>query len=188
MNPQQEVTMHPTRIAVWIATATLAISLTAPAYAQPIENDGAPPSAEALERIKKMRGKVLREKVGLSEEKAKKVEASLDAHEPERRRVREATRTARKQLRDLLEANSDDQPAYDAALGKLRAGMKKMMELRDKQLDLFKKDLTPKEQAKLGQILGKLRKKMHGKGRHGGKGRRGGAAERHGGPDLEGDE
>ncbi len=165
--------MKHTRIALWIAGAALALSLSGPAYAQPEDDDGAPPTAEVQERVKKMRGKVLREKVGLSEEKAKKVEAIFDALEPERRKVREEVRTARKQLRELFKADSDDQAAYDAALAKLREATKKTVALRDKQFEALKKELTPKEHAKIVHRLDKLRKKVHRQGNRGKQGRRG---------------
>lgn len=176
--------MKHNRIALFIAGAALAFSLSGAAYAQSEDDDGAPPTAEVQERVKKMRGKVLREKLGLSEEKAKKVEAIFDALEPERRKVREEVRAARKQLRELLKADSDDQPAYDAALAKLREATKKTVALRDKQFEALKKELTPKEQAKIVHQLAKLRKKVHGQMSRGKHGRRGGPRPRgEGAPD-----
>jgi len=130
--------------------------IASPAWAEP--PDG--PPGKQLERFNKMRGKLLRKKVGLSEAKAAKVEAVFKTFAPLRKKLRKTVRGARKDLRQLFKSDSDDQAAYRVALTKLRNANKAMQQLNDKQYGQVEKILTPKEQAKLLRAMQRVRRKM----------------------------
>lgn len=140
----------------------LALSVTAPAWADP--PSGAPsghPGGRSKEKMQEMRSHMLRERVGLTEEKAKRVEAILDKYAPERKRSHEALRDAREDLRALVESKSEDENLYKKMLGDVRAKRKAMQDLMDRAFNDVAKELTPSEQARLFLSL----EEMHGFGR-----------------------
>jgi len=141
-----------------LATA-LALSFTAPALAQPTPDNPGPPAA-ARKRFEKLRDKVLKEKIGLSDAKAKQVVTIFQKYRAERRKTQGELRKARQTLRKLLEDDSNDQTAYDAALTKLHQSAKKIDQLRDQQFADLKAVLTPKEQAKTLRALQKVKRLM----------------------------
>jgi Spy/CpxP family protein refolding chaperone len=162
----------------WIALAATvaliaAVALPAAFAQQPDQdpNGGPPDKAEMQKRMKAMRRKLLTTKVGLSEEKANKVEKVIDSVDEERQKIHKSILEEKKTLKELLEQNSDDQDSYEGALARLRAAHKQQQELRDKQIDALKKELTPKEQAKMLKAMSKFKKKMarkvHKRGRPG---------------------
>jgi hypothetical protein len=167
-----------------LMAALLAAGLALPAYAQtgsrppkpapvassrapraaPAARPGAPaPRAAALtpaaQRAKAVRGQILRTRVGLSEERAGKVEAILDRNAPERRRLQGEIQAATKALRELMRANSQDQQAYARALEQLRAGQKALRNLREREDEAVRQVLKPREQALLLRSLENLRRK-----------------------------
>ena len=113
-----------------------------------------------------MRSKMLRDRVGLSEDKARKVEAILDKYAPERKKNHEEMRAAREKLHALVDGKSDDQAQYRAALDTVRAKKKAAQDVMSRAFDEVAKELTPKEQARLFLSL----EDMRGKGRGHGKG------------------
>lgn len=135
------------------------------AFAAPAFGESPPPSASAdrgghfEQRVHEMRSRVLRERIGLTEDKARKVEAILDRYAPERRRVATRMREALKKLRALTASNSDDQAAYRGALGQVRASRKALQELMDRAFTEVAKELTPREQVRLFLALDDLRGK-----------------------------
>ncbi|GEM_PF-4208665 len=132
-----------------------------------------------MEKMKEMRGKMLRERIGLTEEKAKKVEAVLDGFHERHMAMREKHRTAMRALKDLVKADSNDQEAYKNALDEMKANHQERQALMEEQMEALKKVVDPKEQAKLFLAHERMTKKMHKfmkegkKGKKGKKGKRG---------------
>jgi len=147
----------------------LALSVVAPAFAAP------PAPSASSERVdqkkREMRGRMLRDRVGLSDDKARRVEAVLEKYGPERKRVHSALRDAKEKLRSLVAGKSDDQAAYRAALDQLRSSRKALLDLMERAFGEVSKELTPKEQAKLFLALDELHMGM-GRGMHHGHGPR----------------
>ena len=102
-------------------------TLALPAMAQPGPGGrgrrGQPPRGQApahkMKRAQKMIGKALRNKLGLSGEKARKVEAILKQHIAAQRKLKGQIRTARQDLGKLFRSDSNDQNAGKAALDKM---------------------------------------------------------------------
>ncbi len=134
----------------------LAVALAAPsAWAQ---KDAA--RAKVEQRIEKIRGEVLRKKVGLDEAKAKQVEKLLDKYEPQRQAAQKQMREKQRTLGALLKADSNDQQAYKNAIKGYRDADKKLRAVRDKEFDEVAKLITPKQQAKLVVALRKMQAKI----------------------------
>ena len=136
------------KIAPWL-TAALALSIVTPAVADPGTGGASGPGAHR----KEIRARMLREKAGLPEEKAKKVEAILERFAPERERLRHELRAAHEKLQALVAGNGDDQAAYRTALEHLKAQRKAMIDLMDRAFAEVSRELTPKEQAKLFVVM-----------------------------------
>jgi Spy/CpxP family protein refolding chaperone len=137
----------------------MAVSLfaCAPAAAAP---PNTPPSGNPHEhRLQQMRSRVLRDKVGLSDDKAAKVEVILEKYAPERRRVAQKLREGRQKLKALMTLSSEDQAAYRAALDQIRVNRKALQDLMERAFNEISKELTPKEQARLFLALDDLRGK-----------------------------
>jgi Spy/CpxP family protein refolding chaperone len=127
-----------------------------------------PPNASPHEaRLQHIRSRVLRDKVGLSDDKAVKVEVILEKYAPERRRFAQKLREGRQKLRALMTLNSEDQTAYRGALDQIRTNRKALQDLMERAFGEISKELTPKEQARLFLALDDLK----GKGRRHGRGR-----------------
>ena len=149
-------------------------TLTTSATAQPADTDepsaGAkrrspharkrPTAAQIEKRVKKLRDKVLRGKVGLSDAEAKKVEAVFQRHSAARTKAQQRLREGRRALRRLFKSDSDDQAAYDAALTKVQSGHFEMQRIRKLQFDELRTLLEPKQQALLLRELQKMRRKI----------------------------
>lgn len=118
------------------------------------------------EHMKQMRGNMLRQRVGLDDEKAKQVEAAFDRFDKEHFALRKNVHTARKKIQALLKSDSEEQQAYLAALKELRLAHDKLHSLRQRQMDSIDKVLTPKQRAKVLVSLHHMKRK-HGKGPHG---------------------
>lgn len=151
--------------ALWLASPV--------AEAQEPDERPAAQQGEKRERIKKLRDKVLRGKVGLDGDKAHKVEKILRQHRDKQRVIKKEIREAKDRLRALLKEDSGDDGAFDEALAKLRAAHKSLALQRDADFEELRKVLTAKEQAKLLRALLQLRQHLRAQveGRAGGKGR-----------------
>ncbi len=181
------MTKHLRTLVITLFVSTLAL----PAMAQPRQGGqgrwGQPPGqmkgpnkqqrAKQMKRAEKMVGKALRNKLGLSDAKATKVEAILKQHRASQQKIQAEIRKARQALRKLFQTDSNDQKAWGAALDEMEKGHKALAKGRDKQFAALKKVLTPKEQAKLLRGLNQLQKRMKAKrgqrGQRGQKGQRG---------------
>jgi len=137
----------------WLTLPAL-LSTAVPAFADP---PASAPAGAPAPRVERIRSRVLRDKVGLTEDKARKVEAVLDKYAPERKRLGMALRDARQKLRALLVLNSEDEGAYRAALDALRTNRKALADLMDRAFTEIGKELTAKEQAKLFVALERMR-------------------------------
>jgi Spy/CpxP family protein refolding chaperone len=139
----------------------------APAVAAP----SPPPHASAREnRLQELRSRVLRDRVGLTGDKAVKVEAILEKYAPERRRVAQKLREGRQKLKALMTLNSEDQAAYRGALDQIRTNRKALQDLMERAFSEISKELTPKEQARfflaLDDLRGKKARRHFRDGRH----------------------
>jgi Spy/CpxP family protein refolding chaperone len=136
----------------------------APAIAAP-NTPAAAPAGPMAQRLQKLRSRVLRDKVGLTDDKAVKVEAILDRYAPERRKVALKLRDGRQKLKALMVLNSEDQGAYRSALDEIRTNRKALQDLMARAFDEIAKELTPKEQGRLFLALDDLRGKGLGRRR-----------------------
>lgn len=151
-----------------------ALAASAPALAQPAPGGRrADKRAQVEERMREVRKRMLRDRVGLDEKKALAVEKVLDKNAGAERVARQEERKYREEIERLLAADSSDQAAYAKALAGLRASEKKLAAMRQSELDEVAKLLTPKEQAKfvtalrrmgqrLGRALGRYRQEHGG--------------------------
>ena len=174
--------MFQTRIARFVLPAALALSVAAPALARPA-HPGAPAQARAEKRakiearLKKIRGEVLRKRVGLDETHARRVEAILDRYRPKRQALQKQMRTHRQAIGKLLKADSNDQNAYRREIAGMRSAKRQLDALRERELNEVSRLLTPKQQAKLAVALRRMQRRLHNamqqyRGRKGGGGPR----------------
>jgi Spy/CpxP family protein refolding chaperone len=119
----------------------------------------APPPGPMEQKLMRVRSRVLREKVGLTDDKASKVEAILDRYAPERRRIALKIRDGRQKLKALLVLNSEDQAAYKGALEEVRTNRTALQALMERAFNDIATQLTPKEQARLFLALQDLKVK-----------------------------
>lgn len=154
--------MRP-RTMLWLALPLTLLAL--PALAQPTRPPvtrppvrpavSAPASAAAPGTAS--RAQVLRRQVGLSDERASKVEKVLDKMAPERDKVQGDIREARKTLATLLHSKSKDQKAYGRALDQLYRGHRTLQAIRDREYEALKQVLEPREQALMLRALERAR-------------------------------
>jgi Spy/CpxP family protein refolding chaperone len=146
-----------------VALAALALAPVVYVWSVSAQEGGEPTDEQRDERtarFEERRRKVLKNRVGLDDEKAKKVEGIFGRMQEERRRLQDEAAATRKELRALLESDSNDQKAYDEALTKLEQTHKALGDLRYKYFDETKTILTPKERAKLLKVLQQVKKAM----------------------------
>ena len=134
-----------------VGIAIAALFLALPVQAQPRGSGGgqAPSPAQIEKKLQKVRARLLREHVGLSEKKARKVEAIFERFAPRTRKIEQQKRDAKETLRYLFETDSNDQKAYAKALAKLQRTQEAMQRIRARQFEEIQKILLPKQQAKL---------------------------------------
>lgn len=148
------------RIPMLLALIAATLTLAFPAAA---DDDATPPAKkrELIEqRMQQVRARVLREHVGLTEAKAKRVEAIMDRTQKERRKLRQETRRHRRKIARLLRRDADDQAAYRKALVQAMKARKRAADLEVREFEEIAKVLTPKEHAKLLAAHQKVRRKL----------------------------
>lgn len=149
-----------------LSSVVLSLALLLAAMPARAENKGGEDKrAKVEQRLKQLRNRILRQEVGLDEKKADEVQKVLLKYEPERRKLQRQHRQHRSELRDLLQADSNDDAAYKKSIEGFRSTQKKLNALRDKEMDEIAKLVTPKQQAKLYAALERLRKRMARRGR-----------------------
>jgi len=114
---------------------------------------------DVVHRFSAVRAKVLREKAGLSDEKAAQVEQLMDASHEKRRGLQRTMRENNRILMTLIETGSDDQQAYAQSLEALFQARQQMGELKSQELQALRGFLTPKEQALVLIEMRKMRQK-----------------------------
>ncbi len=112
-------------------------------------------------KMKKVRAKVLRERVGLSEKRAVRLEQTLDGFNKQRWLIKKEMHRNHKKLRQLLLDDSNDQRAYKQSIDALAVGRAKIDVLKGEQMSALRKQLNPKEQAKAMMALHRMRRRMH---------------------------
>lgn len=141
-----------------LAVGAIAISpITIMAQATPGQGRPRFTPEQKLEHIKTMRGKMLREQVGLDEKKAVEVEKALAAFDADHVKFHQAKRDAKQQLSEVVKDPNATDKAYRAAVAKQRAAHKQMHNLREREWNRVSTMLTPKQQALLLLSLGKMK-------------------------------
>lgn len=153
-----------------LLTLSLSLLIAGAALAQPRGPRGEM-TPERVEKFKEKRGELLREKVGLSEALATRVEAVMDKFQAERQELHGQVMEAKQALQTLLEEDSGDQLAYKANLDTLLAIRTSMQELHEAEISEIRGLLTPKEATKLLSTMERVHKRMRGMKGHGRKGR-----------------
>mgnify|MGYP001290096776 CR=1 FL=1 len=139
-------------------------------------------------RMKKIRLKLLQEKVGLTPEKVETVTALLDANSEARLTLQHEMKTAHRRLTALVEADPDDADAFEVTIDALLRARRALANMRHDELSQLRKLLEPREVGRLMIALDHLKRKMHRKrNRRPGKGKRGRVrGDRQGDEDLQG--
>ena len=109
------------------------------------------------QKIVELRGRLLREMVGLNDSRAREVELVLESFDDEHQTYSSMLDVAQRKMRSLLDEKSDDEKAYTQTVEDLRLAHDYLHQLRDRQFRAMQKILKPKEQALFFQSLGKLR-------------------------------
>lgn len=138
-------------------------------------NDGHAKHGKRFEaKMKKHRGKMLRERIGLNEGKAQQVEKLMDEFHTRKRALRQEMRANHKALKTLLAGDSNDQRAYQVAVQAMISARAQVAQLHDQEIAALRTLLTPKQQAKALMALHRMKQhmrhrmhRMHRKGRHG---------------------
>jgi Spy/CpxP family protein refolding chaperone len=134
------------------------IPLAATAFAQPQAGPKKAPAAETdekksrparAERLADLRQRLLRDRVGLSAEKTRAIEAIVQQSAPERAAAQTELADARRELAALFASDSDDQAAWATALAKMKEAHATAAALREREYEAIAAVLTPKEQAQL---------------------------------------
>ena len=186
------------RVGVMAIVTLIALLLSPMAMAEPPEQRrrGEGQMGEKLhERMKELRGRILKKRVGLDAERIDEVEAILQKGDQERKGLHRAMRESHEKLRHLIKADAEDGASYEAAVGTLLKSRQRLHELQHGELERLRELLSPKEMGKLVMALHRLKKRMkrmheraggdemdrgrrgegrRGEGRRGRRGRRGG--------------
>lgn len=166
------------RMAMWLTVLGLGVTLPLAAMAQPGGgSDGGDPSGEFQkrkgprgERMKAMHARLLKEKVGLDDQRVAEVQAVHKQFRDQRKALREDMKTAHEALRLLVDGNSNDTRAFEKALADAKTARERLHALRKAEMEAVADLLTPKEQATLMVSMHKVKKHF---GKRGGKGQRG---------------
>jgi uncharacterized membrane protein len=152
------------------------------AFAQAEPPPDVPKRAELKARVEAARAKLLREFVGLEEERAVQVEEAMRRFDPKRKELKQALREHKKAVRQLLKQDSNDEQAFEEALAGVRAAHKAVHELREAEYDEMARLLSAKERAKLFGGMNRMRRHLHSAFRKHRRGKRGGGMGRGPGP------
>lgn len=142
------------------AALLMALLVATPSNAEPAGKKDSDKRAQVEARMKQVRSEILRKEVGLDASKATDIEKILDKSAAEKKKLQLELRTHRHAMRELLQADSNDQAAYTKAIRGLRGAQTKLHALRDRELDEISKQLSPKQQAKFVHALWQTEKKL----------------------------
>lgn len=112
--------------------------------------------------FEEVRSRLLREKLGLSEEKATAVEGLFNQGRLEHEKSMKSMRESQEKLQALLDADSGDQKAYQALLDEINATWNQLQGQREQEMRNLGAILTPKEQARLLLEMEKMHRRMKG--------------------------
>jgi len=112
-------------------------------------------------RFKKMMSKVLRQDVGLDEKAARQVEKIHARQHVKRKALHKQMHQAKRALRTLIQADSNDQKAYSVAVDGLLKSRAALQRLRQQDFAKVRRLLTAKQQGKLLFAMHKRKRKMH---------------------------
>ena len=119
-----------------------------------------PGKEKMMERMKKKRSKMLRNRVGLPEATAVEVEAVMAKNDPERKQLHRRKKALRHRVKALIAEDSDDQNQFQAAIREFQAIEERHMSLRKEEMKTLSSLLTPKQQVVLHMTLHRFRKRM----------------------------
>jgi len=111
-------------------------------------------------KMLKMRAKLLRDRLGFDANVVQQVEDVLRAFDPQRHELHKKKHQGHRQIKELLEADSNDQSAYQIALTNMRAAHVGLNNLRTEEMDKLGEILTPKQQARLARVFKRMKHKM----------------------------
>jgi Spy/CpxP family protein refolding chaperone len=124
-------------------------------------------SVQVHDKLIELRGRLLKEMVGLDRSRASEVETILKGFDDEHRTYSAMLEQARKTMRRLVREDSSDHQALAKAVEDVRLAHDYLHQVRDKQYRAMQKALSPKEQALFFEFLGKLRHEVRKRLRHG---------------------
>ncbi len=116
--------------------------------------------AQMQQKMKEMRGQLLRREAGLDEASAQKAEKVLDGFDTERQKGHHEVGEARRSLGELAQGDSKDEGAYKKALDALIAANRAQQDLRSRELDELRKVLSQRETAKVILSLERMQQVM----------------------------
>lgn len=119
--------------------------------------DGTGPNHE---KFMAMRAKMLREKVGLTEDTATKVEAILDEYRAKRFEVKDRINLLTVQLETLLTDGTTSDAVLAQATLELRNAYAELHDLKTQEWEVIGEVTTPREQARMIVIMHQLQFRM----------------------------
>lgn len=145
-----------TRTMALVTGATVA--LTQGAAAEPAPQG--PPGAQYQERLREVRGKVLRQEAKFDEAAAAKTEKVLHQFDDDRKAAHAREGEARKALNGLVKADSREEKAYKDALDALVVAHEAVVKLRVRELEELRKALGQRDAARVVVALPAIQKQM----------------------------
>ncbi len=117
-------------------------------------------AAQHPRQKQKLRLKILREVVGVDQDKALEVDAILGAMDAEQYENAVQIRNARRRMRRLLDEDSQDQAAFKEAMDKLAAANRTMQSLHARQFTALEGALEPRQQALFVLGMERVRRRL----------------------------
>ncbi len=150
----------------WGLGLALSAASAAAAAPPPPPHHGAAEGREPpRERAKKVRQRLLRERVGLTEAQATAVEKVLEKYAALRHAEQAKRAQAMGALDELLAQDSSDEAAYRSALTALRAARAALQGLQRAEEAELAKLMSAKQQAKFEQAVRQLQRAVEGRRR-----------------------
>ncbi len=140
------------------AAVVTAAAMALPASAQP--GPKPPQGAQAQERLREVRAKVLRQEAKFDDAAAAKTEKVLNQFDDERKAAHHREGEARKALQGLVQADSKDEKAYKDALDALVVAHEGVVKLRVRELEELRKSLGQRDAARVVVALPSIQRHM----------------------------
>ena len=155
MNPMS--TLLSTACTVLVVTAAV-MALPQVATAEP--SALGPPHAHYQERLREVRGKVLRQQAKFDEAAAVKTEKVLNQFDEDRKAAHGREADARKALSALVKADSRDEKVYKDALDALVVAHEAVVKLRVRELEELRKSLGQRDAARVVVALPAIQREL----------------------------